>query len=87
MNHGQRGAREKPGAAYCAPNVKAKEKAEEYVAEVKDFDGSRRAWSALVKHGDRLLEAAGSVEEAAKSLWQVREELVEPTWCGGQEVG
>ena len=70
----QRGTRDCLGAAYQAPNEEAKNRAAQYVEKVKEFDGSRNAWSRLVDLGNQLLEAAGSVEEAAKSLWQIREE-------------
>ena len=70
----QRGARGEQNCAYKSPTEEAKVSAKEYVDEVKEFDNSRRAWSRLVSAGNKLLETAGSVEEAAKSLWQVREE-------------
>lgn len=65
---GARGSKDGIAAVYAAPNQTAKERAERYVAQIRAFSGSRKDWSCAAKAGNDLLEAAGSVEEAAKSL-------------------
>ena len=68
-------AEPEPEEGYQAPNDEAKKCAEDYVEKVqKGFCNSVDDWLELVGIGNRLLAAAGTVEEAAKSLWQVREE-------------
>ena len=60
--------------AYEAPSEAAKKAAEDYIGEVTDSgNGEPRDWKAVCRKGSDLLDSAGSVEGAAKSLWQVRE--------------
>ena len=60
---------------YRAPNQAAKEAAVSYIAEVNESKGGEpRAWGEVMRRGAALLDVAGSVERAAESLWQVREE-------------
>ena len=60
---------------YQAPSESAKVMAEKYVDIVqKGFANEAELWEQLVSAGNGLLSEAGSVAEAAKSLWQVREE-------------
>ena len=60
---------------YEAPNQKAKQAAENYVAKIRASEvGDPAAWSQVVECGAALLDGAGSVQGAAESLWQVREE-------------
>ena len=60
---------------YKAPNQKAKQAAETYVAKVQASEaGDPAAWGQVVECGAVLLDGAGSVQGAAESLWQVREE-------------
>ena len=64
-----------PGGVYKAPNPEAKSAAEEYTRRAVDgFDNTAAGWATLVKKGNGLVRAAGSVQGAAESLWQVREE-------------
>ena len=70
------GTRGGGGDAYNPPNAAARHAAEEYTKAVtEEFGNHPKAWAALVKSGTELLRAAGSVAEAAKSLWAVREDL------------
>ena len=60
---------------YRAPNQAAKEAAVSYITEVNEGKGGEpRAWDEVMRRGAALLDVAGSVERAAESLWQVREE-------------
>ena len=59
---------------YVAPTEAARKAAEAYVEEVEGCGhGEPRNWKAVSEKGGSLLDHAGSVEGAAKSLWQVRE--------------
>ena len=60
---------------YEAPSTEAKTIAEKYVECVQaGFANQVEDWKQLVGIGNELLTQAGTVEGAAKSLWQVREE-------------
>ena len=60
---------------YQAPSDLAKSAAEAYVDEVAASGcGGPKDWKAVCKKGGPLLDSAGSVEGAAMSLWQVRED-------------
>ena len=60
---------------YEALSDEAKTLAEKYVSLVQGgFENQAEHWERLVLAGNNLLTEAGSVEEAAKSLWQIREE-------------
>lgn len=64
-----------PETSYQAPCSEAKKCAEAYVEKVQaGFSNSVDDWLELVDLGNKLLSASGTVENAAKSLWQVREE-------------
>eukprot|EP00438_Fugacium_kawagutii_P022124 Skav232871 [mRNA] locus=scaffold1881:25961:36237:+ [translate_table: standard] len=67
--------RRRSAGGYAAKSKEAKEAAAQYLDEITDEFGSRSCdWQGLVRKGGTLLEAAGDVEEAAKALWEVREE-------------
>ena len=38
------------------------------------FENTAEGWTELVRRGNQLVETAGSVQKAAESLWEVREE-------------
>eukprot|EP00435_Cladocopium_sp_Y103_P076192 s59_g80.t1 len=60
---------------YRAPNPDAKEAAMEYVRFVEDeFGNDAAGWIALITKGNDVLRKAGTVEKAAESLWEVRED-------------
>ena len=60
---------------YEAPSEVARSAAEAYVDEVAaSGGGGPKDWKAVCKQGGLLLDSAGSVEDAARSLWQVRED-------------
>lgn len=60
---------------YYPPHDQAALEARSYLAVVdKAGAGGPRDWKKVREAGDKLLTAAGSVEEAAASLWAVREE-------------
>eukprot|EP00435_Cladocopium_sp_Y103_P056630 s604_g19.t1 len=61
--------------AYVAPNQEAKQAAQNYVDFLNQgFECDSHHWAAVIKLGNQLLRASGSVEAAAQSLWEVREE-------------
>ena len=61
-------------SGYRAPGAEALAAAVDYVEKVKEVkEGTPSAWHSLRCLGDLLVKAAGSVEEAAKSLWEARE--------------
>jgi len=67
----------KAGGAYAAKNEDTKKAAAKYIDMVESpeaMESSVGVWRAAVTLGNELLDEAGSVEEAAKALWQVREE-------------
>ena len=48
--------------------------AENYVETIKGLkEGSPEGWARVLRAGDHLLQVAGSVEDAARALWEVRE--------------
>eukprot|EP00435_Cladocopium_sp_Y103_P045096 s974_g12.t2 len=60
---------------YRAPTPDAKEAAMEYVRFVEDeFGNDAMGWTALIAKGNEVLRRAGTVEKAAESLWEVRED-------------
>eukprot|EP00435_Cladocopium_sp_Y103_P012460 s1027_g3.t1 len=62
-------------AIYSAPTVEAKDAAGAYVKYVEDeFKNEPTGWVSLILKGNEVLRKAGSVEKAAESLWEVREE-------------
>lgn len=75
-SYGRRSQEEpEPEVAYQAPSDEAKKCAENCVEKIQSgFSNSVEDWLELVHLGNQLLTASGSVEGAAKSLWQVREE-------------
>lgn len=61
--------------SYRAKDLQTKRAAEDYLEEIDETFGPKSEdWQSLVEKGNALLDAAGSVEEAAKALWEVREE-------------
>ncbi|CAK9114808.1 unnamed protein product [Durusdinium trenchii] len=67
-------ARDGPGSAYQAPTTAARQAAEEYVKAIEqDFDNTPMGWAAVLRAGNKLVEVAGGVRQAAESLWEVRE--------------
>ena len=70
----QRAGGSSPSSTYKAPNAEARMAAEEYTKAVDSFDNTAVGWATLVEKGNRLVRDAGSVQGAAESLWQVREE-------------
>ena len=67
-------ARDGPGSAYQAPTTAARQAAEEYVKAIeRDFDNTPNGWAAVLRAGNKLVEVAGGVRQAAESLWEVRE--------------
>ena len=60
---------------YQAPNTEARYYAQNYVKVIdEEFGNTAEGWNKAVVAGNQLLEAAGTVAEAAKSLWEVREQ-------------
>ena len=57
-------------------NVLAEQAAFQYVKVIDEIeDQEASTWRRICEAGDALLEEAGSVEQAAKALWIVREKL------------
>ena len=62
-------------AMYQAPSEQAKEQAQQYIELAQKVGpGTPMAWAELCKKGGDLVKQAGSVQLAAKSLWEVRED-------------
>ena len=62
-------------AMYQAPSEQAKERAQQYIELAQKVGpGTPMAWAELCKKGGDLVKQAGSVQLAAKSLWEVRED-------------
>ena len=72
---GDRFAGGQPESLYRSPNAEAKEKASQYVQAVdQEFSNTAEGWAKVISRGNQLVTAAGSVQGAAESLWEVREE-------------
>eukprot|EP00438_Fugacium_kawagutii_P014165 Skav213278 [mRNA] locus=scaffold2944:132640:149231:+ [translate_table: standard] len=70
---GQGDVRVQPKLA-VADNPTVEELAESYVALLGRLgSGTVNAWAEVLRQGDQLLSAAGSVEAAARALWSARE--------------
>ena len=68
------GSQEGPGSAYQAPTTAARQAAEDYVRAIEqDFHNTPMGWAAVLRAGNKLVEVAGGVRQAAESLWEVRE--------------
>ena len=77
FGEGTRAGSTEPSALgqYQAPTHEAKQAAEVYIEHVgHQGGGTSGAWASVCEKGGHLLSCAGSVQRAAESLWQVREE-------------
>ena len=64
-----------PHTTYKAPTPDAKLKAKAYIQQVQEsFENTEEGWAGVIAKGNELVRSAGGVEEAAESLWEVREE-------------
>lgn len=61
-------------STYKAPHAEAKAAADEYTDAVEEFGNTASGWATVVQKGNKLVKAAGSIQQAAESLWEVREE-------------